>query len=67
MSGFAGINQKNSLLHYCELEYKWGLEYYIDVCTRKEKWNNKAQGRDLGNMRHYEMTSERQMSPKSRG
>jgi len=55
VSGFAGINQKNSLLYYRELEYKWGLEYYTDVCTRKKKWNNMAQGRDLENMRDKEM------------
>jgi hypothetical protein len=49
------------------LEYKWGLEYYTNVCKRKEKWNNMAQGRDLENMRDKEMTSERQMFPASRG
>jgi hypothetical protein len=37
------------------LEYKLGLEYYTDVCTRKKKWNNMAQGRDLENMRDKEM------------
>jgi hypothetical protein len=37
------------------LEYKWGLQYYTDVCTRKEKWNGMAQGRDLENMRDKEM------------
>jgi len=37
------------------MEYKWGLEYYTDACTRKEKWNNMAHGRDLGNMRNKGM------------
>jgi len=55
VSGFADINQKNSLLYYWEMEYKWGLEYYTDACTRKEKWNNMAHGRDLGNMRNKGM------------
>jgi hypothetical protein len=39
------------------LEYKWGLEYYTrsNVCTKKNKWNNTAQGGDLENMRDKEM------------
>jgi hypothetical protein len=67
MSESADINQKNSLPYYCELEYKRSLEYYTDVCTRKEKWNNTALGRDFGNIRDTEITSERQLSVKSRG
>jgi hypothetical protein len=34
---FLDINEKISLVFYCEMKYEWGKESYIDKCTRKER------------------------------
>jgi len=33
---FVGVNQNNSFLYYFELKHKWGLEYYLEVCTNSK-------------------------------
>jgi hypothetical protein len=34
-----GVNQNNSLLYYCELKHKWGLEYFLEVCASSKLLN----------------------------
>jgi hypothetical protein len=39
---------RNSLLIYCKMKHKWGLEYSLEVCTTNNK-KNVAISRDFGN------------------
>ena len=41
------IALQNSLLVYCKLKYKWGLEWYLEGCTKDDR-NNMAISRDFG-------------------